>query len=649
MPKPGGACCLSCMSRPPARSPGAVRLAPIFVSLVTAATVAACDAGEPPLDAAAVDDEPVDETGESSARDLADGVVSDHGYDGIISHVALSWDASADGPTVAMENRTHAPIVGSAFVDVRGLGLQDLRHDLGELELAPGETTEIAIDPSKLPLRASQGSVWVEVGFEMDHRGQPIEYRTDGGRLDFDDDQKATHFDAAPPVPQSVEAALEQASMTAFGNGQATIDGTQLGVANDPADPRGPITFPGLFPPPFPPIPPLPSTSRVCPTWRVHYVDPNAGQEFMGASGVQHVPASYAHITIRTPSTFTPFYQPGVHVYSGYLDEDGCTSQLDLDGNYIFSLTTKHRKGTLDVEVKNNDSSSGHFGYANGSFTAGTLGSAVFPTTSEDTRHTRSAAIVSRALATEDLPFASALTLLEVYADQNCPMGGFAACSRDSRLFIGRNPSGEDMSLRRHIVAHELGHNVSGSNIGHPTMAYGEGDAPTSQPLCRCDHVEIANQAHCLQSRETLEVAFVEGFAHFAAAKLFNDLDDSTCRFTYYKEFLMTSNTVDPPPVFVSCNSATRWMERRGCAGEDRGTEWDWMNFLWVINQSGTLTLPELFDVMQEACRPGGGGGCHGATFDYADIQAAVDNSTTLTSSQKSGFNWTAAVYGVDH
>lgn len=637
------------MSRPSARSAGAVRLAPIFVSLVTAATVAACDAGEPPLDATAIDDEPVDETGESSPRDLAEGVVTDHGYDGITSDVTLSWDASADDPGVTIENLSQETISGSAFVDVRGLGLEDLRQDLGALDLAPGELTTLTIDPEQLPLSVSKGSVWVEVGFEAEHQGQPIEYRTGRGRLDFDDDQKATHFDAAPPAPQSVEAALEAASVTAFGNGQATIDGTQLGVANDPADPRGPITFPGLFPPPFPPLPPLPSTSRVCPTWRVHYLDPNSGQEFMGASGVQHVPASYAHITITTPPTFWPYYQPGTQVYSGYLDDDGCTPQLDLDGSYVFSLTSKHRKGTLAVEVKNNNSTSGHFGYANGSFTAGSLGAAVFPTTGEDTRHTRSAAIVSRALATEDLPLVSPSNLLQVYADQNCPSGNFAACSSGSRLYIGENTSGEDMSLRRHIVAHELGHNVSGLNIGHPSMAYGEGDAPISQPLCRCDHVYFANRAHCLQSRETLEVAFVEGFAHFAAVKLFNDPDDSSCRFSYYKEYLSTSNTVYDPPVNINCGGAYRWMENRGCAQADRGTEYDWMNFLWALNKSGTLTVPEIFDVMRESCSPGGTGGCGGATFDYADIQAAVDNSTTLTSSQKAGFDWTASLYGVDH
>lgn len=636
------------MARPIARPPGAVRILPVFASLLSAATLLACEA-EGDLAEESFEEALPDEVDEDAAHDLVDGAVFDHGYEDVLADVGISWVNTAAEPTVSLENRTSEAIAGAAFVDVRGLGLDDVRQDLGVIDLPPGETVQLAVEAAKLPLRASEGSVWVEIGFEMDHEGQPIEFRTSRGRLDFDGDQQPTHFDASPPAPRSVEEALEQTTLMSFGKGTTTQGGTQLNVANDPDDPRGPITFPDFNPlPPLPPIPPLPSTSRVCPTWRVHYVDPNSGQDYMNASGVQHVPASFAHVTITTPPQFFPYYTPGTQVYSGYLDEDGCTPQLNLSGNYIFSLTTKHKDGPLEVEVKNN-SVADQFGYANGSFTATTFGAAVYPTTGEDTRHTRSAAIISRALATDDLPVSAPGNKLEVFADQNCPgAGNYAACSSGTRLYIGQNAYGDDMSLRRHIVAHEFGHNISRFGMGNPFMSYGGGDAPLSQPLCRCDHVTFANQAHCLQSRETIEVAFTEGFAHFVGTKLFNDQEESSCRFSYYKEFLTTSNTVKSPPVSVNCASPVQWMESRGCAAPNHGTEYDWMNFLWVLNSSDTLSMPEFFDVMRAACSPSGGG-CGGGSFDYVDLEAAVQNSSALTSSQKAGFDFVAAVYGIDN
>ena len=47
--------------------------------------------------------------------------------------------------------------------------------------------------------------------------------------------------------------------------------------------------------------------------------------------------------------------------------------------------------------------------------------------------------------------------------------------------------------------------------------------------MCRCDHVTSSNQLHCLQSREKIDTAIIEGFGYFFAAKLFNDEDENDC------------------------------------------------------------------------------------------------------------------------
>jgi hypothetical protein len=91
------------------------------------------------------------------------------------------------------------------------------------------------------------------------------------------------------------------------------------------------------------------------------------------------------------------------------------------------------------------------------------------------------------------------------------------------------------------VAAHEFGHvqqtNLTG--IAHTQYEFDDGngnltpDPPGAPPSCRCDQVVTSNKLHCLQSKETATAAQVEGWAHFMAAKFWNDQIESDCTFNY--------------------------------------------------------------------------------------------------------------------
>jgi hypothetical protein len=94
-------------------------------------------------------------------------------------------------------------------------------------------------------------------------------------------------------------------------------------------------------------------------------------------------------------------------------------------------------------------------------------------------------------------------------------------------------------------IAHEIGHVIQRRASGVWNALYKfngdkDNDIPGAPPVCRCDHVGIANGWHCLQSLERSSTAQVEGYAQYFASKTWNDIAQNDCTFVYYKEFLST-------------------------------------------------------------------------------------------------------------
>jgi hypothetical protein len=142
-----------------------------------------------------------------------------------------------------------------------------------------------------------------------------------------------------------------------------------------------------------------------------------------------------------------------------------------------------------------------------------------------------------------------------------------------------------------------------------------------------------------LQSIERFDPAQGEGFAHFYAAKIFNDAAVADgCEFVYYKEVLLDACPpgrtdckpfgdafVVPPPVAVSCSAADKWRNNQCAAQTDsadpiqqmivqaanqavlrRGTERDWLQFFWAWNTGTSGTpLSQITEAYQQTCNPG--------------------------------------------
>jgi hypothetical protein len=611
--------------------------------LLGAACVDAPHRGEPSELDAAVDDQ----------TDVTLDAPIVHDYDDVIAPVQLVLQ-DADGTTVERSRdgvlEAELEVIGEAAVElelsvlVSALGHDEIMLELDRVQLEPGEVLPLSVALRDLPLQVAAGDAEVRFAARV-MGGEPLEVWSSPLLVRFESDHAHATVTVGERRHGGIDAALLDASMQLGAHARfVASDGSWIAAEAVPprveVEPSATDELRG----PQDSVLEQPLT-RLCTTWRVHYDDPQANQDFLATPGTHQPPASYAQVTIATPTLFFPYYVPGVQMWQGYLDANGCTPVLDLPyASYVFSIGSRLRRDGIDYEIRFNDTTANYNGYSNGNFTVG--GAGVYNVaTVGDNRATRLAALFSRALVTSDLPIAAAFAF-EAYADLGCPSLGSGACYSSSRLYVGNNNFGHDLSARRHVVMHEFGHGVQARAIGSLSVNYATGDS--TDPDCNCDHVVSSNNLHCLQSRETITTAFVEGFAHFLAAKVFNDQAGTNCAFGYYKEFRNAAGVVLTPPVAINCQTAVKWMENRGCAAPNRGTEYDWMNFLWDVNApiSGGVTLTRYWQLMRDAC----GGACGGGgTFTWASFAAAVDAAPDLSATQKWYLNALGIVHGVDN
>jgi hypothetical protein len=247
----------------------------------------------------------------------------------------------------------------------------------------------------------------------------------------------------------------------------------------------------------------------------------------------------------------------------------------------------------------------------------------------------------------------------------------------DSILFIGPgNGNAPVDSAWKYVIAHESGHFVQQKAMGSldPTYSFcpannpncdlrsptqSLNDPPDAPALCKCDHVTVAYQLHCLQSIERSQDAQIEGWAQFYASKTWNNPDESSCTFQYYKEFLdvscppgatctnKTGGISIFPPLARTCKDVVKWRNRH-CAVPDFGTEFDWMGFLWNANTSSDqkATMSDLFAAYRQAC---GNAACgRGNAVDWAKFSAGASATLGGTSAKFRHLTTTAASYGVD-
>jgi hypothetical protein len=184
-----------------------------------------------------------------------------------------------------------------------------------------------------------------------------------------------------------------------------------------------------------------------------------------------------------------------------------------------------------------------------------------------------------------------------------------------------------------------------------------------STPVCRCDHVNSANQLHCLQSDEEQGFGSHEGFAHFYASRIWNDTNGFGGIFTYYKHFLqpfpnnLPSVNVAPPFARVS-SGVIKWLDKQ-CANDPqvgRGVEWDWLTVYYDITAGSVAdrtplggSPPNLGSIYERACGTPGAP-CKFQMVPYATLRGAAQTEFGGALDPRFvRFDVTATTHGINH
>jgi hypothetical protein len=229
------------------------------------------------------------------------------------------------------------------------------------------------------------------------------------------------------------------------------------------------------------------------------------------------------------------------------------------------------------------------------------------------------------------------------------------ACTQSHFMYTGaavKTNGGNGNVFSKWVLAHELGHAIHNHGRGEINRAF---DAVTSSTtFCRCEHVTVANQRHCLQSAETSSTAQSEGFGHFAAAKIWNHATGNDCVFTYYKDFRYPDGRGgyqdQKPPNVTDCRTAVQWRDNQ-CFGATWGTEYDWMQFFWNTNTVGadTSSMQDLFAIYQIACNGSPTTKCAGEAVAWDDLLQAAETYHGIGSAKWLVFKDNGDDYSVDH
>lgn len=360
-------------------------------------------------------------------------------------------------------------------------------------------------------------------------------------------------------------------------------------------------------------------TYKFCLNWQFQFDDQNLQEDFYkhsGTYGIQNGRYSWAILQLNNNN-----------LWAGYLDSSGCSPGVNaIAGTYTLFVTAGIRtpNGAFVVATPQASSSSTRWFTATrqlAGLSSGTI-SHFSALGAGDTTASAISLAIGMAQA-QDGRFVPGFT----YNIQT-ELSGNEGHYGNGTVFLGTDEYTNNwVSRLKTVVAHELGHAIQHRLFGFPN---GPLNQNSSVQLCQCNHLDFpALQSHCLQSREHIGAAQNEGFAQFHAAELFNNPSHNDAWFAYYKEMRWQNGGPDQyPPVVVSAFYPTatwHWMEDKGCAASNAGTELDWMNFFYEVNAktANKYSMVDIARAFKDAC---GGSNCTSATTTtWVALQNAVN------------------------
>jgi hypothetical protein len=400
---------------------------------------------------------------------------------------------------------------------------------------------------------------------------------------------------------------------------------------------------------------------RICTTWNVFYRDSGRGEDFMSAPDFHQEPARFAYVQLINSA--------GNTVWEGNLNDSGCTVRSLAPGNYrLIQYTDQMTSGTRTFSTFwNYDGTEDGFVFIPTVTTAFTLTSSTVTITLRPT--TNNPAFNAAAVAGQVL--LSNLTLgglgmpdgqYNIMTNLGCPENppGTDACYHEATDHVRTGTTviaGRDGAYWKFMIAHELGHYVQDRAMGMPTREL-EGDV-SSEPLCTCNHYDQTwgNQLHCMQSRETIGGAEVEGFAQAFALRTFNRTNQFDPVMVYYKPFKFSAatNTVFPPLALDGWGAGTGWM-REHCPEAWKGVELDWMRFFFRVSSetsSNATKFSDIFSIYRRACAVGGQPrdcieGIHNISWEHLLVAARAHYGGSVSDPRLVRFTNTGSQTGVN-
>jgi hypothetical protein len=186
--------------------------------------------------------------------------------------------------------------------------------------------------------------------------------------------------------------------------------------------------------------------------------------------------------------------------------------------------------------------------------------------------------------------------------ENGCP-GDPASCSNSGwddalggdEILVNIDDQTEDKFRQKFLVGHEVGHALEESyqfatfgSFGPYAYLNGSYDLDGGGADCGSE-----DELHALTSLEYTSAAIMEGFAHFLSADAYNDHNDATGRFTYYKSALGFPRDIqlEGESAFnAAAPSESNRFAQRVCdptPGINSGTELDWLRFFWDLHTQG--------------------------------------------------------------
>lgn len=221
-------------------------------------------------------------------------------------------------------------------------------------------------------------------------------------------------------------------------------------------------------------------------------------------------------------------------------------------------------------------------------------------------------------------------------------------------LRIGNCGAGSPQTRRKFVVTHELGHTIAalyyGSDPaavdgGEPSMSY---DNPVPPNACG-----DGGDFYSIASKEFSSVGFREGFAHFIAARIWNDKDTEGA-FHWFE-----SDTQDLERYDNGAGASTGGrLENVCCAGggcaaswDNAGTIEDWMRFFWDFytnTDAGCPQQPDAGDMLNLYKKTRLNGGLTGTNY-FTKMRTAAGQIGLPACLAGARFDAYAAWNGIDN